>query len=260
MGRMSKVYNMAILLTSILAFFLWETSFNFDTTFNGIFKDDSIIPAILKLIISYVSSYGLFNLLLTTFTGFLSKFTKIKRLILHDVYVEGTWAVFYYMYGELRLEVEIFKQDLLSANCTGVGFSKDGEILGQFTKNPIYIDENTKQLTSAYTDKSVSSPCSKPGYSQFTLLPNNKKPPVMLTGCFFQLGMKKQIDCIGFNLAYNKDFGEIFGKMHEEASRKENGEDEGASQNGNIVKKCFSYYEDTATRYLKCKNEKSEVY
>ena len=243
MDQIRKTCNIAIFFSSILAFFLWETIFDFENILSNFFANSLVIQVLsypLKWFISFISSYGLFNFLFTKFTSFFSKSTKIKKRVLREVYVEGTWAVFYYMYGELRLELETFKQDLLSAQCIGVGYSSKGENLGQFIKDPIFIDEKAKQLTAAYTDKSVSRHQESPGYSKVFLLPNRGKPPIKFTGRFFQLGMKKQIDCIGFKLTL------------EEIAEK------------NDYKKamnCFAIYKEEADIYLSvCKNEKAEVY
>ena len=234
MDKFKRISALTILITSIIVFYIWEITQSFDIASLTKYHFIESFEKPVKLVIAFLCSYGFYNMLFGLITKLFIRIPFVKMILLSPMYLDGTWAGFYLMHGQIRLALETYNQSLFSISCSGEGYLKDGSLKGSISAKSVYIDESEKKIIAAYTDNSTSREraYSNYGYFQYTIETSHNLVPVKMHGFFFELGMEKVVYTVFYKVPRNVTKR----KLQE------------------IINFCYEKYESEAVSYLSIHN------
>lgn len=163
MSPVGKFNSIIVTVTTMVMYSLWICITQIDE--KNIQK-----YGVLIVIITALSSLGFYRLA-NDFLKLLFKNNKfIKKFILGDKYLEGTWVgVYVGINGEIRYIFETYEQNLEGVLISGYSYKENKNIHGKWkAQNPI-IDSNNKKLIYYYETDMIANTHINQGFASFTL-------------------------------------------------------------------------------------------
>jgi hypothetical protein len=156
------------------------------------------IPDWIKLIITALMSFGVYKIVVVSFSGIIRKFKFIKRFILGPYYLEGTWVGFYIgASNNVRYIVERFEQEIDSLVIRGKSYNESSNYHSTWTTDTINIDVKKGKLTYMYDVDSIRDISNNVGIASFKFERENQyKAPKKLMGFSADLHISKKIKAI----------------------------------------------------------------
>jgi len=142
-----------------------------------------VIPIITKneykILVSVLSAAGLYNLLYQFLYYSFNSILWLKRILLGDGFLNGTWIGIYSdSSGQQRILVEKFYQDLDRLTIKGTSLDDKGKTKVQWTSDTTSIDSKRKSLYYSYSCNNFNKSSTVSGIAEFEISrdENNKYP------------------------------------------------------------------------------------
>lgn len=104
------------------------------------------------------------------------KNTHIKKLVLGNKYLDGTWVGVYIAEDDdPRFYYECFEQDFSGLIIRGTCFNKDGTYKGSWISNDVYVDANAGTITYTYVTDMLNNTVKNQGLATFNFQRKNKE-------------------------------------------------------------------------------------
>ena len=145
--------------------------------------DLPISAGIIAGIVAGITSVGTYSFLTRAFLYIFGKIRWLRKLILGDAYIEGTWVGFY-KHGDLnRFTIEFINQQSKKTIVHGREFDEHGNARGRWTSDLIKVDGFERYLEYSYICRMHNSKSLHEGLAHFDiLLQTPSSPPYILEG------------------------------------------------------------------------------
>lgn len=145
---------------------------------------DSVKITLTSGLISILSAVGLYKITFSILISLMENWHWLKKKILANYYVEGTWVGFFIGRGkDTRYVIETFEQDLHTIQIKGHSYTEQGELHAQWTSESVTIDVEKGRLIYSYTCDIISREVTLQGLGIFDLKRKNKnKLPFAING------------------------------------------------------------------------------
>ncbi|MCL2243661.1 MAG: hypothetical protein FWC03_04245 [Treponema sp.] len=140
-----KIYNIALIVTSIFVFFTWSLT----NTINLPFFENRVI----LYLVNFASSFGFFKLFVIITTYILERITFVKKIIFGSSYFEGIWIGYYTSPtdGKTRIFFQIIDQTIDDVNIFSRSFILDKTYRGSWkSTNDVSINPKKSELSYMY--------------------------------------------------------------------------------------------------------------
>lgn len=163
-----KKFNSTIVVVTIAIMYFLCSYIN---NILQISEESTLVIAILGVF----TSFGFYRFLSQVLNWLLQKFRFVKKIILGDRFLEGTWIGFYVgAGGEIRYFYETYEQTLDEVWISGYSFRADKTIHGKWkASNPI-IDSENKKIIYYYETDMLGNLHINQGFASFTLEKRDK--------------------------------------------------------------------------------------
>ena len=177
MKKYNSYRTVVFTITTVLVFFLWSL---IQSSIDGLKGISRIYPALIGAIVSL----GSYRLVVTIIENVLIRIPLVKRIILGNTYMEGTWVGVYIGYkDEPRFIIERYEQDFERLIVRGKAYYKDGSFKGLWVSNDVSIDSSKGIITYTYDSDMVKEGNTRCGFAKFYLeRENDNSAPIMIKG------------------------------------------------------------------------------
>lgn len=163
MTPLAKFNSIIVTATTMIMYMLWL----------GIEKiDDAYIERywLLLILVAALTSLGFYRFLTTILEILFKKIKLIKKFILGDRYLEGTWVgVYVGLGGNIRYIFETYEQSLEDVLISGYSYKDNKTVHGKWKAiNPI-IDCRSKKIIYYYETDMISNSHINQGFASFTM-------------------------------------------------------------------------------------------
>lgn len=178
----------------------------------------SVMLRSLTVLISFVTSFGCYQVLVQLFDVLFDHFAPFRKFILGPYNVEGIWVGFSVgIQNDVRFYYEKFSQELDSIYINGQSFTENGGYHGSWViRNPM-IDINAGEMTYCFEADAIKNTFSNPGFGKFAFIRENKETaPTALRGYTSYVYNTNKL--LGFELKLPKDeYSDV--QLYEEAQK-----------------------------------------
>lgn len=162
MTPLAKFNSFVVTATTIIMYVLWL----------GIKKyvDVNSDWIVLITILTAATSLGFYRCVTNILKWLFQKFRFIKKIILGDSYLEGTWVGFFASNdGSIRYLYEIYEQDLDGIVISGHSFKMNKEFHGKWNVSMPCVDLKNRKITYCYEADMIKNLFINPGIASFTM-------------------------------------------------------------------------------------------
>lgn len=212
MSPIAKFNSLVVAVTTAIMYFLWILISKISPDFFG--KNWLITN-----VVAILSSLGFYRLLTSVMKRLFIEIRFIKKIVLGDSYLEGTWVGFYISETrEVRYLYETYEQSLEDVLISGYSYKKDKAMHGKWTAlNPI-IDCKKKSITYYYETEMVERTNKGQGFASFSLQKTKgSKKYDMMQGFSSDLNQTTKVNAIEVKISEEclNDLNEILQKAQE---------------------------------------------
>ncbi|WP_410319955.1 hypothetical protein [Methanobrevibacter sp.] len=171
-----KFNAVVVSLSTLIMFGIWNLILLIPTQYTVI--------KYISVVISFVTSFGCYQLLVQVFDFFFDHVPFFRRFILGPYNLEGVWVGFSMgTQNDVRFYYEKFSQELDEIYINGQSFTDNGGYHGSwFVRNPM-IDIDAGEMTYCFEADSIKNTFSNPGFGKFSFIRKDKQSaPTALRG------------------------------------------------------------------------------
>lgn len=171
-----KFNTLVVGLSTLVMFGIWNLIL--------LIPNESTLFRSLTVLISFVTSFGCYQLLVQIFDFLFDHVSFFRRFILGPYNVEGVWVGFSVgTQNDVRFYYEKFSQELDEIYINGQSFTENGGYHGSwFIRNPM-IDIDAGEMTYCFEADSIKNTFSNPGFGKFAFIRKDKETaPTALRG------------------------------------------------------------------------------
>lgn len=171
-----KFNAVVVSLSTLIMFGIWNLILLIPTQYTVI--------KYISVVISFVTSFGCYQLLVQVFDFFFDQVPFFRRFILGPYNLEGVWVGFSMgTQNDVRFYYEKFSQELDEIYINGQSFTDNGGYHGSwFVRNPM-IDIDAGEMTYCFEADSIKNTFSNPGFGKFSFIRKDKQSaPTALRG------------------------------------------------------------------------------
>ncbi|MBE5872928.1 MAG: hypothetical protein E7287_00820 [Lachnospiraceae bacterium] len=163
MTPVAKFNSIIVAVTTAIMYFLW-------IFINKISPDFIENNGLVANVIAILSSLGFYRLLTSILKGMFEKMRFVRKMLLGDRYLEGTWVGFYISeMKEVRYLYETYEQSLDDVLICGHSYKEDKTMHGKWTAlNPL-IDCKKKSIKYYYETDMAKKTHIGQGFASFSL-------------------------------------------------------------------------------------------
>jgi len=184
MKPIQRFYTIVIALTSVIVFTIWTISSKILIEHIDWKNSTHLFYSGFALVLTYLSSIGVFSSIFTLINYLFSKWKWLKRYVLSSYYLEGTWVGFYIgVSGNVRYIIETYEQTFDSLVIKGTSYDENKNLHTFWTSESYNINAKNGEITYQYKVRSTKENTDPNGIAYFSFIRgNNKKPPKMIVG------------------------------------------------------------------------------
>lgn len=165
----AKFNSIIVAVTTAIMYLLWIGIDKISSEFMG-------NNWLLVSFVAFLSSFGFYRLLTNVLKILFEKIKFLKKNILGDRYLEGTWVGFYMSsMGEVRYLYETYEQSLEEVAIFGYAYKEDKTLHGKWTAINPTIDCKKKNITYYYETDMTKNTHINQGFASFSLEMTGKK-------------------------------------------------------------------------------------
>ena len=172
----SKISSWAVTVTSAIIFFGVVLLAPLVSDAPGLLQFGSII-------VTALMSFGLYKLLSNLIVSLFSKFQWIRKLLLGNAFLEGTWVGHWVHDGKNVFTIETIKQESGETSINGRQIGEDGKTQADWSSESTFVDLRKERLIYVYSCDVYRTNHQQNGIGVFKMIKENENiPPNVLDG------------------------------------------------------------------------------
>jgi hypothetical protein len=186
MNSTTKLYSIVLFLSTIVIFGLWTILYPLKE-----------INDIYKIIITSVFSVGTFRIFIKLIILLTKKWKWLKKIVLGNLYFEGTWAGFYIGYlGKERFIIERYEQDIDKLTVIGKSLNEVKQYHSSWNSLSFYCDIIKRKISYSYESTGIGDRVYNQGIANFYIERDNQYSAAKtLIGFYQDLHFDKRTEC-----------------------------------------------------------------
>jgi hypothetical protein len=182
----TKLYSIVLFLSTIVIFGLWVILYPLKE-----------INDIYKIIITAVFSIGTFRIFIKSIIFLTKKCVWVKKIVLGNLYFEGTWAGFYVGYlGKERFVIERYEQDIDNLTIRGKSLNEIKQYHSNWNSLSVHFDIIKGKISYLYESTGIGDRVYNQGVANFYIERDNQYSAAKtLTGFYQDLHFDKRTEC-----------------------------------------------------------------
>ncbi len=136
-----------------------------------------IPQALVAWAVGAIVSLGLYKLIANGLFTLFRRSLRLRKFVLRQSFLEGTWVGHYVHKGMRRFTIEFFDQEKGTTKILGREFDEKGTTRASWHSDAVSIDIENMRLVYTYTCEVFGSKDQQQGVAAFTLLVPKKRAP-----------------------------------------------------------------------------------